>query len=152
MKILLRLLWVAIAAVMSALAGVALALLVGLEWLTVSLHASGADGVGRWIDGADAIVPVFARFMELGAALGFALLPGFLVLIFAEVMRIRSLTFYLAGGGIAFTMLPVMLHWAEATGRAGDRPPLWGTPALLLIATGGFLAGAVYWGLAGRRA
>ena len=81
-------------------------LLVGLEWLATSLHASGADGVGRWIDGADAIVPVLGRLMELGAALGLALLPGFLVLIFAELMRIRALTYYLPGGGIAFAALP----------------------------------------------
>ena len=152
MKFAFRLIWVAIAALLSVAAGVAFMLVLGLEWLTRAINASGADGIDRWIGGANAIVPVFARFMELGAALGIALAPGFLVLIIAEVMRIRSLTYYVTGGGIAFAALPTMFHWAEAAGRVGDRPPLWQTPALLLIATGGFVAGAVYWGLAGRRA
>ena len=152
MKLLLRLIWVAVAAVVSVLAGIAFMLLFGLEWLTVSLHVPGADGVDRWIAGADAIVPVFARLMELGAALGVALVPGLAVLVIAEVWRVRSLTYYLAGGGVAFAALPAMFHWAEATGGVGGRQPLWQTPVLLLIATGGFLAGAVYWGLAGRRA
>jgi hypothetical protein len=153
LKLLFRLIWVAIAAALSVLAGLAFVLVLGLEWLTASLQASGADGVGRWIDGADTIMPAISRFMELGTVLGVALAPGLAVLIIAEVARIRSLTYYLAGGGVAFAAVPAMMRWSEATAPAGGPPhALWQTPVVLLVATGGFLAGAVYWGLAGRRA
>lgn len=152
MRFIFRLIWVAIAAILSVLGGVAFMLVFGLEWLTVTLKAAGSEGVERWIDGAGAIAPVFARFEELGASLGLALLPGLAVLIIAEVWRVRSLTYYVGGGGIAFVALPAMIHWVEAASTLRDRPPLWQTPVLLLIAVGGFLAGLIYWVLAGRRA
>ena len=152
MRLIGRIIWVAISSVLACAAGVAFMLLFGLSWLSASLAASGSDGVGRWIDGASFIVPQMARLMELKAAYGALFMPGLAVLIAAEIIRIRSLTYYLAGGSIAFATLPLLMHWAEAADAAHPSQDHWQTPVVLLVATSGFLAGAVYWLLAGRKA
>ena len=152
MKLLFRILWVAIAAAFASFAGLAFMLAFGLEWITrIAAAETPPDGaaVEGWLSVAETV------FAKAGALLpvvtAFTLVPGLIVLIVAEVARIRSLTYYLAAGGIAFVGLPVMLRLAGSAGAAGAGVP-WQTPFLLLIATGGFLAGAVYWVLAGRRA
>jgi len=152
MKLLLRLLWVAIAALVASLAGLAFMLACGLEWMTrMAAAQTPSDGaaVEGWLSVAEKVLGQAGALLPVATA--FTLVPGLIVLIVAEVARIRSLTYYLAAGGIAFAALPLMLRLASGSGAAGVQMP-WQTPLLLLIATGGFLAGAVYWVLAGRRA
>ena len=155
MKLILRLVWVAIAAFVASFAGLAFMLAFGLEWLARTAAAEAAPGataVEGWLTLANKVVDQTAA--SLPVATVFTLVPGLIVLIVAEVARIRSLTYYLACGGIAFAALPVILRataGATAASAAAAATP-WQTPFLLLIATGGFLAGAVYWLLAGRRA
>lgn len=152
MKLLLRILWVAIAALIASFAGLAFMLAFGLEWMTrMAAAETPPDGavVEGWLTVAEKALGQVSALLPVATA--FTLVPGLIVLIVAEVARIRSLTYYLAAGGIAFAALPVMLRLASGSGAAGAQMP-WQTPFLLLIATGGFLAGAVYWVLAGRRA
>ncbi len=152
MKLLLRLLWVAIAAVVASFAGLAFMLAFGLEWMTrIASAETPADGAAAegWLSVAEKVLGQASALLPVATA--FTLVPGLIVLIVAEVARIRSLTYYLAAGGIAFVGLPLLLRLASGAGGTSPQMP-WQTPFLLLIATGGFLAGAVYWVLAGRRA
>jgi hypothetical protein len=152
MRLLLRLLWVAIAALIASFAGLAFMLAFGLEWMTrIAATETPSDGaaVEGWLSLAEKVLGQASALLPVATA--FTLVPGLIVLIIAEVARIRSLTYYLAAGGIAFVGLPVMLRLASGSGGTAAQMP-WQTPFLLLIATGGFLAGAVYWVLAGRRA
>ncbi|GAA0786234.1 translation initiation factor IF-3 [Roseibium denhamense] len=69
--------------------------------------------------------------------------PAGLVILLAELFRVRSLLVYLAGAGLmAFGL------WTLGAGdsQTGLRP---GTSVALAA---GFVAGAVYWGIAGRTA
>ena len=152
MKLLFRLLWVAIAATVAAFAGLAFLLVFGLEWVTRMAAVSSGDGaqqIESWLDTAQKVFDQASALMPLATA--FTLVPGLIVLIVAEVARIRSLTYYLAGGGIAFVGLPLLLRMAGGAPRDAAAMP-WQTTFLLLLAVGGFLAGAIYWGLAGRKA
>ena len=151
MRLLLRIFWVAIAALAASFAGLAFMLAFGLELLarTAAETPSGADAAEGWLTVASKVFDQASAFLPVATA--FTLVPGLIVLIVAEVARIRSLTYYLAAGGIAFAGVPVLLRLAAGAGQPGAQTP-WQTPFLLLIATGGFLAGAVYWALAGRRA
>jgi hypothetical protein len=152
LKLLFRLIWVAIAAVVASFIGLAFMLAFGMEWLTriaATETPPGGDAVEGWLTMAENVLGQASALLPVATA--FTLVPGLIVLIIAEVARIRSLTYYLAAGGIAFVGLPLMLRLAGGVGAAGSPMP-WQTPVLLLIATGGFLAGAVYWVLAGRRA
>ena len=154
MKLLLRLIWIAIAALVASFAGLAFMMAFGLEWMArIAAAETPADGgaVEGWLSVAEKVLGQASALLPVATA--FTLVPGLIVLIVAEVARIRSLTYYLAAGGIAFVGLPLMLRLAGGVGvgGAGAQMP-WQTPVLLLIATGGFLAGAVYWVLAGRRA
>ena len=153
MKFLLRLLWVAVAAVIASFAGLTFMLAFGLEWMTrLAAAETPADGaaVEGWLSVAEKVLGQAGALLPVATA--FTLVPGLIVLIIAEVARIRNLTYYLAAGGIAFAALPVMLRLASGSGAAASAQMPWQTPFLLLIATAGFLAGAVYWVLAGRRA
>ncbi len=153
MKLLLRLIWVAIAAVVASFAGLAFMLAFGLEWMTrIAAAETPPDGVAveGWLSVAEKVLDQASALLPVATA--FTLVPGLIVLIVAEVGRIRSLTYYLAAGGIAFAGLPLLLRLASGAGGATGTQMPWQTPFLLLIATGGFLAGAVYWVLAGRRA
>ena len=152
MKLLLRLIWVTIAALIACIAGLAFMLAFGLEWLARKAATEtppDADAAEGWLTVAGKVIDQASAFLPVATA--FTLVPGLIVLIIAEVARIRSLTYYLAAGGIAFAGVPVLLRLAAGAGQPGAQTP-WQTPCLLLIATGGFLAGAVYWALAGRRA
>ena len=70
-----------------------------------------------------------------------------LVVIIGEVARIRQALFYIAGGGLAVAAAPLLIE----VQRAGT---MTGLPAFLwqVFATAGFIGGAVYWLLAGRKA
>ncbi len=107
---------------------------IGVEWMSRAQHA-----------GDEPVLTVFdwaVRFIMAGPALqAMAAIPLLLalgVVIVGEVVRIRHALYYIAGGGVAMSAIPLLLkgsvlHWQ-------------------VFATAGFVGGAVYWGLAGRRA
>lgn len=79
----------------------------------------------------------------IGAA---ALLPAAILIAIAEIARLRGLVFHVAAaGGVAFLLWTV--------GSPGDGSPANGLdmrPGSAVVLAAGFLAGAVYWLLAGR--
>jgi hypothetical protein len=72
-----------------------------------------------------------------------SILPALLVIVVGEVLRLRSLLFYVVGGGLAVAALPLV---ASPAGTGFNLQALAG------FATAGFAGGIVYWLLAGRRA
>lgn len=78
-------------------------------------------------------------------AAGMTLLPALAVIIIGEVAGIRSLVYYVAGGGAALAVIPFL-------SRLGQSPE--GLPVSLwqVFAVAGFAAGLIYWAVAGRRA
>jgi hypothetical protein len=94
---------------------------------------------------------VDAMFDLLRLALSFAsaqsLLPALLVVIGGEVARIRSLVYYVVGGGAALVAVPLLSRLSQPIGALDVS-----TAAFQVLAVGGFAGGFVYWLLAGRNA
>lgn len=80
---------------------------------------------------------------------GLTLLPPLAAVILGEVLRVRSLLYYVAAGGVAAIVVPVTVGVAsvEPAGFAGSM-----SAGLTIVATSGFAAGFFYWLLAGRYA
>ena len=109
----------------------------GLERVTHALHSDD-----------DAATTVLSWIWQ-GLTLSFAttLLLALAVIIIGEVARVRSALFYIAGGGLAVAAAPLAV---EVQRHSGIGP----LPAFIwqVFATSGFVGGAIYWLLAGRRA
>lgn len=138
-----RAVWVAISAVVAALVGLCILLLLGAEHLTRVVAAEGESTRDPmvWLDLIERGGPLLAVLAKM------SVLPALVVLIVGEVGRIRSLTYYLAGGAIAVAGVPLVLRLADPTSVAAPSVLL-----LNILATAGITAGLVYWLLAGRRA
>lgn len=76
-----------------------------------------------------------------------ALLPPLLVIVIGEVGRIRNTTFYMVGGGVSMSVLPLL----ATSGALGDGLSVIGI-IWKVFATAGFVGGFVYWLVAGRTA
>lgn len=85
--------------------------------------------------------------MEHGLILvaGMTIIPALAVIVIGEVARIRSVIYYLVGGGIALAAIPLLSSYASANGFATPDAVVW-----QVFATAGFAGGFVYWLLAGR--
>ena len=145
MRLIGRIIWVAIAFLIAALVAAGVAAIIGLEQLTrVTIDQTGPDAtaVDRWLGVFDQLVSVWKSFT------GPTLLAPLLVVIGGEVMRLRSFWFYLLGGGLALAGMPALMRLHETATAAGP------VPAVLVqtLAAAGLTAGAVYWLLAGRQA
>lgn len=138
-----RTIWVAIAAVLAAIAGGGVLFLLGAEHLTRMVAAEGDStrDITAWLDLLDRAGPVLALLAKV------SVLPALIVLIIGEVGRIRSLTYYLAGGAIAAAGVPLVMRLTDPAAAAAPSALL-----LNVMATAGIAAGLVYWLLAGRRA
>jgi hypothetical protein len=75
------------------------------------------------------------------------LLPALLLLIVGEVARIRSVIYYVVGGGVALAVVPLLTRIDHPAGLLELSPVVW-----QVLATAGFAGGFVYWVLAGRNA
>ena len=128
-----RILVVAIALLMAVATSGCVAFRIGLEWMTVTQR--GQDPFTGAIDTVfQFLMAIFAlqslAFIPLLAALG--------VVITGEVARIRSVLFYVGGGGLAAAAIPLLIKGSALNWQ--------------IFATAGFAGGAVYWLIAGRRA
>ena len=128
-----RIIVVAFALFAAAAAAIVIAFRIGLEWMTVANH--GRDPV---LGVLDAIFQFVLAVLALHSLMAVPLLIVLGVVVTGEVARIRSALFYVAGGGGAAAAIPLLiketaLNWP-------------------VFATAGFVCGAVYWLLAGRRA
>ncbi len=74
------------------------------------------------------------------------LLPALLLVIVGEVARLRSIVYYVLGGGLALVAVPVLARLDQS--GAIELPVV----VAQVFATAGFAGGFVYWLLAGRRA
>jgi predicted outer membrane lipoprotein len=134
-----RLILVPLAFLFATLTAAFVLVTLGLERVTVMLHGRGAEP-----DSLAALIDLFAEGVLLASAL--TIIPALVVVLVGEIARIRSLLYYLVGGGAALLAVPLLARLGEASsGFAGTA--LW-----QVFATAGFAAGLVYWLIAGRTA
>ena len=75
------------------------------------------------------------------------LLPALAVVLIGEIARIRSVYFYVVAGGLAAVSAPLLARIGAVAPFDFPTVVVW-----QVFATGGFIAGFVYWLLAGRNA
>lgn len=134
-----RMIVVPLAFVLASLSAMLVLLTLGQEHLTRALY--GRDG----FDAFEVLLVVFRQGIVLASAA--SILPALLVAIVGEVARIRSLLFYVLGGGAAMAAIPLLARLGQSAPAAAPNPIVW-----QVFATAGFVGGLVYWALAGRRA
>jgi hypothetical protein len=69
------------------------------------------------------------------------------MVVIGEVARIRSIAYYVVGGGIALAAIPLLARYGQGGTIASPDAIVW-----QVFATAGFAAGFVYWLIAGRNA
>jgi hypothetical protein len=134
-----RLVLVPLAFLIATLTAVFVLVTLGLERITVALHGPTAEP-----DSLAALLDLLAEGVLLASAL--TIIPALAVVIVGEVARIRSLIYYLVGGGAALVAVPLLARFGEAA-QVMPATLLW-----QVFATAGFAAGFVYWLIAGRTA
>jgi hypothetical protein len=134
-----RLIMVPLAFLFAMLAASAVLLSLGLERVTVAMTGN---------DGDEAIGTVFG-VLKYGWILssGATLLPACLIVLTGEIARIRSVLFYIVGGGVSMVVIPLLARLAPQAASSGAAIFSW-----QVFATAGFVGGFVYWLIAGRRA
>jgi hypothetical protein len=120
----------------------ALAVLVslGLEVTTQTLARQAGD-----FDKLEILVDMGLGFVTVAAAA--SLLPALLVVAVGEIARIRSVLYYVLGGGVAMALLPALARFGSADNAGAMPARVW-----TVMATAGFAGGLVYWLVSGRRA
>jgi hypothetical protein len=136
-RLLGRLILIPLGFVCAAIAAVAVLATLGLERATHAVH-------GREFP-VDQIIGI-ASFAH-GLAAAATVVPALLVILVGEVARIRSWVYWIAGGGVALAVLPLLAPTGEFHQDAAQIGVIW-----QVLATAGFAGGFVYWLIAGRRA
>ena len=135
-----RLILITLGLVLGAAATSFILFTLGMERVTKALYGRDVD-VGAWTDAIDAL----GGLMSLASAA--TLVPVLLLVIVGEVGRIRSVTYYIFGGGVALAILPFLARVGTLGDGMGKLGMVW-----QIFATAGFVGGFVYWLVAGRRA
>ena len=112
----------------------------GLERVTGELHRLGSDG-----DTVTASLSMLDQGLALVASV--SIIPALLVIFVGEIVRIRSVIYYVAGGGAALAAVPLLARVQQSGAFAMPEHTVW-----QVSATAGFAAGLVYWLIAGRNA
>ena len=133
-----RIILVPIAFVIAALIALFVLVTLGSERITHAIQ--GSDEVS--VSGA---VELIGQAVVLTSAM--TILPALAIVIIGEVARIRSIYYYVVGGGFALISIPLLAQLGH--GGAIEMP---GAVVLQVFATSGFLSGFIYWLLAGRTA
>ena len=128
------------ALIMSAIAALFVLLTLGLERITQFLHV---NPIGN--EDVETIFAVMNQGLMLMASV--TLIPALLMVVIGEVARIRSIAYYVLGGGIALAAIPLLARYGQAGTVASSGALVW-----QVFATAGFAAGFVYWLIAGRNA
>ena len=103
-----RLVLVPLGFLFAALAAVFVLVTLGLERVTVAMHGRGAEP-----DIAAALFDLLTEGILLASAL--TIVPALVVVVVGEVARIRSLMYYLVGGGAALAAVPLLARLGEAS-------------------------------------
>lgn len=135
-----RIIWVPIAFLVSGLLCAFVILTLGLELLTQ--YTKGFDDPYMAFDGRFELVAT--TFSVIQAV---TLLPAIFLVLVGEIARIRSVYYYVVCGGLAAVSAPLLARIGEVGAMHVPAVPVW-----QVFATGGFIAGFVYWLLAGRNA
>jgi len=135
-----RILLLPIAFVLASLASLFVILTLGHERIIQGIAARRPD---------EATIDAMFDLLRLGLSFASAqsLLPALLVVIGGEVARIRSVLYYVIGGGAALVAVPLLSRLSQPIGALDVS-----TAAFQVLAVGGFAGGFVYWLLAGRNA
>ena len=140
MRALGRIILLPIAFVLAAAATLFVIFSLGQERVVQAISARGPDEV-----------PLGAILDIVGMALRFAtvhtLVPALLLVIVGEAARIRSVVYYIVGGGVALAVVPLLARLGQPMTVLELSPVVW-----QVLATAGFAGGFVYWLLAGRTA
>ena len=140
MRALGRILLLPIAFVLASLASLFVILTLGHERIIQGIAARRPD---------EATIDAMFDLLRLGLSFASAqsLLPALLVVIGGEVARIRSVLYYVIGGGAALVVVPLLSRLSQPIGALDVS-----TAAFQVLAVGGFAGGFVSWLLAGRNA
>lgn len=109
----------------------------GLERITQAVYGeSGTDNLD-----------VFLNMVDHGLvfATGATVIPALIVILIGEIARIRSILYYVIGGGLSLVAIPLLAGYADASGFSAPDAVVW-----QVFATAGFAGGFIYWLLAGR--
>ena len=112
----------------------------GLERVTGELRRLGSDG-----DTVTASLSMLDQGLALVASV--SIIPALLVIFVGEIVRIRSVIYYVAGGGAALAAVPLLARVQQSGAFAMQEHTVW-----QVFATAGFAGGLVYWLIAGRNA
>jgi hypothetical protein len=135
-----RLIMVPLGFVLAGIAGLFVIMTLGLERLTQALHG---------VRDTDAVTTIFDFLLQAHLLLtGLTIVPALLLVIVGEVARIRSSIYYILGGGAALAAIPLLSRLAQSGAGLEAMPNI----VWQVFATAGFVAGWVYWFVAGRKA
>ena len=144
LRLLGRLLLVGFACLSAAGATAFVLFTLGLERLTRAAHGASADEAMEWtFDFAWTSLPLLDRLLSVP---GMVVLAALALVAVGEIARIRSVLYYVAGGGLVLASAALLVR------GSGDGASLLTGAAWQVLATAGFAGGLVYWVLAGRRA
>ena len=138
-----RLIWVPIAFAISAAGTVFFLVMISKERVFDAMAGRGADSASLM-----AVIDLMGQGRILLS--GLTIIPALLVVIVGEVARIRSVLYYVVGGGLAFAAVPLLARYGQSAPGASLSTLLPPTLVWQVFATAGFLGGWVYWFLAGR--
>ena len=133
-----RMLVVSFGFITACVVAAAIAALIAVERLTPAIRdESGLRTVLGWL--------VYVLNLSFVTTLILALV----VVVVGEVARIRSVLYYVIGGGFAVGAAPFLVGLQRSTETGAVDPHI---IAWQIFASAGFLGGACYWLIAGRRA
>lgn len=112
----------------------------GLERVTTFLHLNPVDA-----QDPDQFFAAMDQGLMLMASI--TVIPALLMVIVGEIARIRSIIYYVAGGGLALAAIPLLARFGQAGAINAPEAVVW-----QVFATAGFAGGFVYWLIAGRNA
>ena len=135
-----RIIWLPIAFILSGLVCAFVILTLGLERMTQ--YANGFEDPDLTIGSGLELMQSMIVLVQ-----AFTLLPAIMVVLIGEVARLRSAYYYVVGGGLAAVSAPLLARMGMAGPMEIPAVAVW-----QVFATGGFIAGFVYWLLAGRKA
>ncbi|MEM8974991.1 MAG: hypothetical protein AAGD43_23265 [Pseudomonadota bacterium] len=108
----------------------------------------GSERITHAIQGQND-VPLTAAFELVGQAAvltsALTIVPALALIIIGEVARIRSIIYYVVGGGLALVAIPAL-----AQAGLGSQLQMPSAAVWQVFATSGFLGGFTYWLIAGR--
>lgn len=135
-----RIIWLPIAFLLAALTGAFVILTLGLERITAYMH--GFEDPDMTIEGGFQLLAGGALLVQT-----LTIVPALGVVVIGEVAQIRSVYYYVIGGGLAAVSAPLIVQIGTAGALDVPAVAVW-----QVFATGGFISGFVYWLLAGRSA